>query len=188
MLHARFRWLRGHASGAAQIARSPTSCVDSTAAVRVQPSQLQCYPAHFGRHRHGTLLFACRVQQHTVRPSAVSKAVNRVKQSDAACAHTCACCGPHTNPVCRIRPKLQRPGYLWQSPQALSYLPAPAAASDAHSGCLCHPGLLDLLHLLTLHSVFADVGLLTRRWCSWLMCTQICSVIPPISCRRWSAF
>jgi len=114
MLHARFRWLRGHASGAAQIAiaRSPTSCVDSTAAVRVQPSQLQCYPAHFGRHRHGTLLFACRVQQHTVRPSAVSKAVNRVKQSDAACAHTCACCGPHTNPVCRIRPKLQRPGYV----------------------------------------------------------------------------
>ena len=114
MLHARFRWLRGHASGAAQIAiaRSPTSCVDSTAAVRVQPSQLQCYPAHFGRHRHGTLLFACRVQQHTVRPSAVSKAVNRVKQYDAACAHTCACCGPHTNPVCRIRPKLQRPGYV----------------------------------------------------------------------------
>jgi hypothetical protein len=112
MLHARFRRLRGHASGAAQIARSPTSCVDSTAAVRVQPSQLQCYPAHFGRHRHGTLLFACRVQQHTVRPSAVSKAVNRVKQSDAACAHTCACCGPHTNPVCRIRPKLQRPGYV----------------------------------------------------------------------------
>ena len=37
---------------------------------------------------------------------------NRVKQSDAACAHTCACCGPHTNPVCRIRPKLQRPGYV----------------------------------------------------------------------------
>lgn len=113
---------------------------------------------------------------------------NRVKQSDAACAHTCACCGPHTNPVCRIRPKLQRPGYLWQSPQALSYLPAPAAASDAHSGCLCHPGLLDLLHLLTVHSIFADVGLLTRRCWSWLMCTQICSVIPPISCRRWSAF
>ena len=143
MLHACFRWLRSQACGAAHIAKTPTSCGDSTVAVDIQRSQLRCCPEDLGMHRHGTLFFACCVQQHTVRPSAVSKAVNRMKQSDAACAS----CGHHTNPVFCIKPILQRSGCLWQSAQA-SYLPVPAAASDAHSGCLLHPGLSELLHLL----------------------------------------
>ena len=76
---------------------------------------------------------------------------------------------------------------LWRSPQALSYLPAPAAASHAHSACLCHPGVSEVLHLLAVYCIFANKGMLTRRCWSWLMCTQVCSAVSTISCRRWYA-
>lgn len=133
MSHACFRWLWGQAFGAAPTSRCPTSSAHSPAAVLDQPSQLQCCPEDLGRHRHGMLLFACCVQQHTVRPSAVSRAVSRVRQSDAACADTCACCGHHTDQAFCIMPILQRLGYLLS---VLSDLPPPAAAQTLTVSCL----------------------------------------------------
>ncbi len=119
---------------------------DSPSSIAVQKTLEDINMVHFSLHD------VCSNTQ-----SGPLQCFNRVKQSDAACVHTCASCGHHTNPVCRIRPILQRPGHLWQSPQALSYLPAPAAASDAHRRCSCHPGLFELL-LLQKDSVIISVG------------------------------